>query len=112
MTATDILRLEDPGVVEVPVTCSQGARGGCAGTLMLGTADPVKIGDAQVPVRLGSRTFTLAPGATAQVAVSVAKADLVRAVGALELDVDAQVVTAVAEHTTTLPMTIPKVSYT
>ena len=103
------LRLDGSGVAGVPVACSQGARGGCLGSVVLVTADPVSIGGERVPVKVGNEPFKIAPGATAEVPVFVAdQEDLVRAAASRLVRVQAQVVTDLAEHTTPLSLNILK----
>jgi Ca2+-binding RTX toxin-like protein len=108
VATTDKLRLAS-GKVRVPVVCSAGARGGCQGTVTLVTADQVAIAGMSAPVVLGSQSMTLAPGATAEIVVPVADGeDLVRAAGGRLVQVQAQVLTPVAEHTTVLPLDIQR----
>jgi Ca2+-binding RTX toxin-like protein len=108
VAATDKLRL-GADKVRVPVVCSAGARGGCEGTVTLVTADPVAIAGMSAPVVLGSQSMALAPGETAEVVVPVSDGeDLVRAAGGRLLQVQAQVLTPLAEHTTTMPLDIQR----
>jgi RTX calcium-binding nonapeptide repeat (4 copies) len=58
-------------VVNVPVTCSAAARGGCRGTVTLTSSDPVEFAGVTAPVDIGSTRFDIAPGDTAPVAIEV-----------------------------------------
>jgi RTX calcium-binding nonapeptide repeat (4 copies) len=108
VAASDKLRL-GTDKVRVPVVCSAGARGGCQGTVTLVTADPVAIAGMSAPVVLGSQPMALAPGATAEIVVPVRDGEeLARAAGARLLQVQAQVLTPLAEHTTTMPLDIQR----
>jgi Ca2+-binding RTX toxin-like protein len=69
--AKGTLTADGDHVVNVPVTCSAGARGGCHGTVTLTSSDPVAFAGVKAPADLGSAGFDIAPGATAPVAVEI-----------------------------------------
>jgi Ca2+-binding RTX toxin-like protein len=97
------------GTVKVPVVCSAGARGGCTGTVTLTTADAIGVQETKAPAHLGRQSFSLAPGASAEIAVAVGDGeDLARAAGSRLVPIKAQVLTALAEHTTSLALHLPK----
>jgi Ca2+-binding RTX toxin-like protein len=85
-------------IVNVPVTCSVAARGGCRGTVTLTSSDPVVFAGAKVPVDIGSGWFDIAPGATVPVAVEVEGGEgmlpIIHAAGG-PLPVQAEVLTGV-----------------
>jgi hypothetical protein len=57
--------------------------------------------------RLGTQSVALAPGTTTEVVVPIPHGeDLARAVGKRLRNVQAQVLTGTAEHTTTVPLNI------
>jgi hypothetical protein len=69
--ANGTLTADGHHVVQVPVTCSVAARGGCRGTVTLTSSDPVEFAGVMAPVDIGSGWFDIAPGATAPVAIEV-----------------------------------------
>jgi RTX calcium-binding nonapeptide repeat (4 copies) len=114
--APDTLTADGDHVVNVPVTCSTAARGGCHGTLTLTTSDPVAFAGAKVPVDLGSARFDIAPGATAPVAIEISGGEgmfpILQAAGG-PLPVHAEVLTGVwqgipAARTTAIAVTMQR----
>jgi Ca2+-binding RTX toxin-like protein len=98
--APGTLTADGDQVVNVPVTCSAAARGGCSGTVTLTSSDPVVFAGAKAPVDIGSARFAIAPGVTAPVAIEieggVGMLPIIHAAGG-PLPVQAEVLTGVWE---------------
>jgi Ca2+-binding RTX toxin-like protein len=98
--ATGKLTADGDHVLNVPVTCSVAARGGCHGTLTLTSSDPVAFAGATAPVDIGSASFDIAPGASAPVAIEIPGGEgmfaIIQAAGG-PLPVQAEVLTGVAQ---------------
>jgi hypothetical protein len=98
--AKGTLTADGDQIVNVPVTCSVAARGGCTGTVTLTSSDPVAFAGALAPVDIGSTRFDIAPGATEPVAIEVEGGEgmlaILHAAGG-PLPVQAEVLTGVWE---------------
>lgn len=86
----------------LPIVCPAGAGTACTGTVTATTVKRLGARTAAAPLKLPSRTFTAAPGATARVALSLpaaARRELARR-GRLAVDVSVAQTSPVAARTT------------